>query len=92
MTHVASGAFLRRQIAVFLRNRRLIHGRTEIRRIRQSLGERVVGQQAESVRIPLTHVHVARVVPALRGIFETIDCADRKRLALYDRARIAAGR
>jgi len=46
--------------------------------LRQILGEGIVGQKAEPMRIAAADIHVTRVVPTLRGVFQQIDGADRK--------------
>ena len=66
------------QVVIVLRRGRLEHRRAEVRRVLERLGEGVVGQEAEAVGIAAPHVHVAGVIPALRGVFEQIDGADRK--------------
>src|SRR6267142_732654 len=91
MPHIASRPFLRRQIAVVLWDRSLVHRRAEVRRISQRLGEGVVGQQAESVRVLPAHIHVSGVIPTLGGILEPIDRAHGKSLTLNNRVWIAAG-
>src|SRR6266436_1751391 len=91
MAHVTAGAFFEVQIPIVLWNSRLVHRRTEVRRVGQILGEGVVGQKAESTRIPASDIHVSGVVPGLRGILEQINCADRESFALQDSGS-AAGR
>src|SRR5579864_7170356 len=84
MPHVAARSFLGLQVPIVLRNRRFIHGGTKVGRIGQILGKGVVGEKAETVGISAPDVDVAGVVPALRGIFQKVDGAYRKRFALYD--------
>src|SRR6185437_6613286 len=78
MSNIASRTFLRIQVIVVLGYRRLEHGRSEIRSIFQRFGERIVGQETQSVCVTPTHVHVACVIPALSRVFEQIDGADRE--------------
>src|SRR6266478_1913774 len=91
MAHVTAGAFFEVQIPIVLGNRRLVHRRTEVRCVGQILCEGVVRQKTEPVRIPAADIHVSGVVPALRGIFEQIDGADRESFALHHGGS-AAGR
>src|SRR5258708_2061316 len=83
MADVTAGAFFEVQTPIVLGNRRLVHRRSEIRRVGQILGEGVVGQKAEPMRIPAADIHVSGVVPALSGIFEQINGADRESFALH---------
>src|SRR5260370_30402760 len=83
MAHVTAGAFFKVQIPIVLGNGRLVHRRSEIRRVGQILGEGVVGQKAEPARIAAADIQVSRVVPALRGILEQINGADRESFALH---------
>ncbi len=76
---VAAQAFLSIQVVVVLRSSRLEHGRAEIRRVLERLSERVVGEKAQAVGVTAAHIHVPRVVPALRCVLKQVDGADRKR-------------
>ena len=91
MPHVAPRPFFSIQVEVVLRNRRFVHGRPEVRRVAQVLRQRVVGQKAQPVGVPASHVDVARVVPVLRAVLQQVDGADRKGLALYYGIRAARG-
>src|SRR5713101_3443750 len=92
MPHVAAGPFLRRQVAVVLRDRGLVHGRAEVGRVSQSFGKGVVRQEAEPVGISSANVYVGRVIPTLRRVLQPVDRAHGKSLALDNRVWIAAGR
>src|ERR1700737_605604 len=72
------------QISVVLWDGRFVHRRTEVRRVGQILGEGDVGQETKPMRIAAPDIHVARVVPTLRGVFQQIDSADRESLTLND--------
>src|SRR6266851_648627 len=91
MADVTAGAFFKVQIPIVLGNRRLVHRRSEIRRVGQILGEGVVRQKAEPMRIAASDIHVSGVVPALRGILEQINGADRESFALHDSGTAAGG-
>src|SRR5882762_6808138 len=71
------------QIPIVLRDGRFVHRRTEVRRVGQILGEGIVGQKAEPMRIAAADIHVTRVVPTLRGVFQQIDGADRESFTLH---------
>src|SRR5215469_17650540 len=87
MAQVASRAFFSVEIIVILRNRRFIHRRPEVGRVRQVLRIRVIRQKAESIRVTAAYIDVASVVPALCGVLQQIDRANRKSLALDYRIR-----
>src|SRR5258708_21807857 len=80
---VAARAFFGVQIPVVLWDGRFVHRRTEVRRVGQILGEGIVGQKAEPIRIAAADIHVTRVVPTLRGVFQQIDGADRESFTLH---------
>src|SRR5580765_9000212 len=84
MSYVAAGSSLRLEIAVVLRNCAFVHRGAEVRGIRQILGQGVVRQETQAVGIFAAHIHVAGVIPALRGVFEQVDGADWEGLALND--------
>src|SRR6267154_80432 len=84
MADVTARAFFKVHIPIVLGNRRLVHRRSEVRRVGQILGEGVVGQKAKPMRIAAADIHVSGVVPALRGILEQINGADRESFALHD--------
>ena len=89
---VAARALFGVEVVVVLRNGGFEHGRAEVRSVLESLGEGVVGQEAEAVRVAAAHVDVAGVVPALRGVFEQVDGAHREASWLDDRRRSAGRR
>src|SRR5579871_1141519 len=91
MANVAARPFLGGEIVVVLRNRGFVHGRAEVRRVSQILRERVIRQQAQAVRILAAYVDVTRVIPTLCRIFESIDSADGKSLALNRGSGAARG-
>src|SRR5439155_5016840 len=70
MADVAARAFFKVQIPVVLWDGRFVHRRTEVRRVGQILGEGIVGQKAEPMRVAAANIHIARVVPTLRGVFQ----------------------
>src|SRR5713226_9202774 len=84
MADVTARAFFSVEIPVVLWDGRFIHRRTEVWRVGQIFGESVVGQKAEPMRIAAADIHEARVVPALRGVFQQIDGADWKSLTLHE--------
>src|SRR5712664_809754 len=84
LADVTAGAFFGVQIPIVLRDGGFVHGRTEVRRVGQILGEGIVGQEAEPMRIAAADIHVTRVVPTLRGVFQQIDGADRESLTLHN--------
>src|SRR6267142_6444583 len=83
MPDVAPRALFKVQIPIVLRDGGFVHGRTEVRRVGQILGEGIVGQKAEPMRIAAADIHVTRVVPTLRGVFQQIDGADRESFTLH---------
>src|SRR5581483_7861261 len=78
VSHVAAGPFLRCEVVVVLRNGSLKHWRAEIRSVTQIFCPCEICEQGQPVLITAPNVHIARVVPALGGIFEQIDRAYRK--------------
>ncbi len=84
LADVTAGAFFGVQIPIVLRDGGFVHGRTEVRRVGQILGEGIVGQKAEPMRIAAADIHVTRVVPTLGGVFQQIDGTDRESLTLHD--------
>src|SRR5580765_2990265 len=66
------------EVAIVLRNRRLKHRRTKIRRVAQILGPGIVRKKRQPLRISTSHVDVTCVVPALRRVLEQVDGAHRK--------------
>ena len=75
MADIAARALFGGEVVVILWDCRLEHRRTKIWCIVECLGKRVVRQKTEAVRIAAAHIHIARVVPALRRVFEEIDGA-----------------
>src|ERR1700680_4140140 len=88
MPHIAAGPFFRRKVAVVLWDRGLVHGRTEVGRIGQSFGKRVVRQEAEPVGVSSADVYVGRVIPTLRCVLQPVNRAHGKSLTLDNRVRI----
>src|ERR1700751_2202070 len=82
MANVAARPSLSGEIIVVLRDGAFVHGGAEIRRVGQVLGQCVIRQKAEAVGILSADVHVSGVVPTLRRVFEQVNGANRKRLAL----------
>src|SRR5437879_2894157 len=61
--HVATWTFFGAEIPVVLWDGCFVHRRPEVRSVGQILGEGVVGQNAEPMRIAAADIQVARVVP-----------------------------
>src|SRR5437667_9954172 len=72
---VATRSLLGIQIVVVLRNARLEHRRAEVRRVGEVLCIGVVGQQAETVRVPAADIDISGVMPAARAVPEDVDSA-----------------
>src|SRR2546428_11273736 len=84
MAHVAGEPLLGPQIGVVLRDSRFVHGRAEIGRVTQILGEGVIEQEGESIAEPPPSVNPPRVIPAPCAVLEPVDAGNGKRVA-YDR-------
>src|SRR2546423_1813139 len=76
---VAGRAFLKRKVAVVLRDGRLEHRGAKVRRVAQVLGESIVSQERKATRETPADVNVPGVVPTPRRVLKKVDAADGKR-------------
>src|SRR4051812_7970146 len=84
MAHVTSWTLLSGEVAIVLRDRALIHGRTKVRRIAEVFRKGVVSEKTQTVGVPAAYVHISRVIPALGRVFQQVNRAYREGLALND--------
>src|SRR5437868_13218221 len=89
MADIATRSFFCCEVAVVLRDRGLVHGRTKIGRVGEVLGKCVIDQEAQAARIPPAHVYIACVIPTLCCVLQQINGAYGERLALHDDIRTA---
>ena len=72
------GPFSASRSSLFCGDGSLEHRRTKVRGVLERFGESVIGQEAEPVCITSPDVHIAGVIPTLRGVFKLVDRADRE--------------
>ena len=84
MANITARTFLSGEVAIVLRDRAFIHGRTKIRSVGEVFGKGVVRKKAQAVGIRAANVHISRVIPALGRVFQQVNRADREGLALND--------
>src|ERR1041385_2936190 len=76
---VTSEALLRSQVGIVLGSGRLKHRRSKVGRIAEVLRKRIVRQHRPPAGEATSNVCVSRLVPALRGVLQQVDAADRER-------------
>src|SRR5436190_14566759 len=79
VANVTGEPLLRSQIGIVLWSGRLEHRRPEVGRIAEVLGKRIVGEECPPTSKPASDVNVTSFIPALRGVLEQVDAADRER-------------
>src|SRR5947207_9225441 len=84
MAHVTTWTLLSGEVAIVLRDRAFIHGRTKIRSIAEIFRKGVVSEKTQAVGVPAAYVHISRVIPALGRVFQQVNRAYREGLALND--------
>src|SRR5437763_16196068 len=79
VANVTSKHLLRGQIGIVLGSGRLEHRGSKVRRIAEVLCKRIVRQHGPASREASSNIYVAGFVPALRGVLQQVDAADRER-------------
>src|SRR3954451_12308506 len=79
VANVTGETLLSGQVGIVLWSSRLEHRRAKVGRITEVLSKGVVGEERPPTSKPASDVNVTSFIPALRGVLEQIDAADRER-------------
>src|SRR5436190_813108 len=79
VANVTGEPLLSGQVGIVLWSSRLEHRRSKVRRVTEVLRKRIVGEERPPASKPASDVNVASFIPALRGVLEQVDAADRER-------------